>query len=77
MLAHLMRALATCGLAAALLSACSAPVLPTAGLHPADPNARVRPAAYRPVTSGYVRQRPRDPSDWRGTNERVAPQVQP
>jgi hypothetical protein len=77
MFAHSMRALAGSGLAAALLSACSSPVLPVAGAHPADPEARPRPAVYRPVTGGYVRQRPRDPSDWRGNNERVAPQAKP
>jgi hypothetical protein len=63
---------------AALVSGCAgAPPAPVAGAHPADPAARVRPAAYHSVTGGYTRQRPRDPSDWRQNNERVAPQEKP
>lgn len=60
---------------AALLAGCtSTPPAPVAGAHPADPDARARPAAYRPVIGPYASQRPRDPSDWRQNNERVAPQ---
>lgn len=60
---------------AALVAGCSvAPPAPVAGTHPANPDTRTRPGAYRPVIGPYVSQRPRDPSDWRQSNERVAPQ---
>ena len=56
-----------------LLAGCTvAPPAPVAG-NPADPDARGRPTAYRPVIGPYASQRPRDPSDWRQNNERVAP----
>jgi len=62
-------------LAVSLLSACTgAPRAPVAGAHPANPEAPAPPTAYRPVVGPYLSQRPRDPSDWRQSNERVAPQ---
>lgn len=42
--------------------------------HPAAPDARVRVAPYRSVTSGYVSRRPVEPQPWRGRNDAVAPQ---
>ena len=69
-----------CGLGPAwlcllLLAGCTAaPPAPVSGAHPANPDASARPAAYRPVVGPYASQRPRDPSDWRQNNERVAPQ---
>jgi hypothetical protein len=70
---------APCGLAlVALLSGCAgAPPVPVAGAHPADPQVRVRPAAYQPVIGAYTRQRPRDPGPWREQNERVTPREKP
>lgn len=60
---------------AALLAGCTAaPPGPVTGAHPANPDAHSRPTAYRPVVGPYTSQRPRDPSEWRQSNERVAPQ---
>jgi hypothetical protein len=72
-----IRALAGIGLAAVLLSACSGPpAIPTSGAHPADPAAPSRPVAYRNVIGGAV-MRPVDPSDWRNSNDSVAPGEKP
>jgi hypothetical protein len=46
---------------------------PLAGRDPADPAARVPPAAYRSTLGPYARQRPVEPASWREQNERVAP----
>ena len=57
-----------------LMAACAAaPDRLLAGADPSDPAARVPPAGYRPVLSGYARQRPVEPAPWRQQNERVAP----
>lgn len=62
---------ALCGL---LLAACAAaPQRLLVGADPADPAARVPSANYRPVTAGYVRQRPVGPAPWREQNDRLAP----
>ena len=66
--------LATLCLAALLAGCTAAPPAPITGAHPANPDAPARPTAYRPVVGPYVSQRPRDPSEWRHSNERVAPQ---
>jgi hypothetical protein len=63
---------------AGLLTGCAgAPSVPVAAPHPADPASPARPAAYRSVVGGYASERPRDPADWRDSNERVAPQAKP
>ena len=63
---------------AALVAGCTtAPPTPVAGAHPANPEIRSRATAYRPVIGPYVSQRPRDPSDWLQSNERVAPREKP
>jgi hypothetical protein len=56
------------------LGACSTALAESPTPHPADPDARVRPAPYRSVTSGYVSRRPVEPQPWRGRNDAVAPQ---
>lgn len=61
----------------ALLAGCAAPAAPVVGVHPADPDAPTRPAAYRSVTGSYASQRPRDPTAWDDTNARVAPKDTP
>ncbi len=55
------------------LGACSSALAESPTRHPADPEVRVRPAAYRSVTSGYVSRRPVAPRPWRGRNDAVAP----
>jgi hypothetical protein len=70
------RFLATLALCLALLAGCSS-APPPAGPHPADPQARSRPAAYRPVIGPYTSERPLEPSGWRENNERVAPKEKP
>jgi hypothetical protein len=57
-----------------LATACTAPPpAPLARADPADPGARVPPAAYRSVTGSYRSQRPVEPRAWDEQNERVAP----
>jgi hypothetical protein len=56
------------------IAACSmAPAQKSAGPDPADPAARVPPAAYRSTVGPYVSQRPVEPGSWQQQNERVAP----
>jgi hypothetical protein len=60
-----------------MTAGCSAaPPSPVAGVDPANPQARVRPVAYRSVIGPYVSQRPVEPAPWTEQNERVAPQPQ-
>jgi hypothetical protein len=75
--AHSLLGLAPIAGVCALLAGCSGASAPIAGAHPADPNAPTRPAAYRGVIGPYVSQRPGEPSEWRRSNERVAPQEKP
>lgn len=74
--AHHLHPAALAGLClAGFLAGCTtAPPAPVAGAHPANPDAHARAMAYRPVIDPYASQRPRDPSEWRQSNERVAPQ---
>lgn len=63
--------LAACAL---LAQGCAAsPPRPIQGADASNPNARVPPAAYRPVLGAYSRQRPVEPAPWRERNDRVAP----
>lgn len=72
------RVIATLALVSAALGACSVASSQeskrASGPHPADPQARVPAANYRPATSGYTPQRPVEPLPWRERNERVTPQ---
>ena len=68
------RVIATLALVSAALGACSVASSQGSGPHPADPQARVPAASYRPVTGGYASQRPVEPLPWRERNERVTPQ---
>jgi hypothetical protein len=67
-------ALAGLCLATFLAGCTGTPPSPVAGAHPANPDVPSRPAAYHSVIAPYASQRPRDPSEWRKNNERVAPQ---
>lgn len=61
-----------------VLQACSgAPAAPGLQPNPSNPQARVKPAAYRGVLGGYTSQRPVEPLPWRERNERVTPEVRP
>jgi hypothetical protein len=61
-----------------VLQACSgAPAAPGLQPDPSNPQARVKPAAYRPVLGGYKSQRPAEPLPWRERNERVTPEAKP
>lgn len=64
--------LATLATCLPLLAACAAPpdTMPSA----ASPQSAARPVSYAPVLSGYVPQRPAEPTARRGRNESVAPQ---
>jgi hypothetical protein len=70
-----IRVTLTAGLCA-LLAGCTGPARLTAA-HPADPDSSARPVTYRNVIRPYAKQRPGDPSEWRQSNERVAPQEKP
>jgi hypothetical protein len=61
-------------LAVVVLGACSGGRAEGQTPHPADSEARVRPAPYRSVTRGYVSRRPVEPQPWRGRNDAVTPQ---
>ena len=76
---HFLRLVSVAGLClAALLAGCTGtPPSPVVGAHPANPDIPSRPAAYRSVIGLHSSQRPRDPSEWRENNERVAPQEKP
>jgi len=57
-----------------LTQGCAAiPPRPIVGAEASDPDARVPPAAYRPVLGNYSSQRPVEPMPWRERNDRVAP----
>ena len=57
-----------------LLQGCAAaPPQTFAAAQPSDPEIRVLAAAYRPVLSGYSRQRPVEPLPWLEQNRRVTP----
>ena len=66
--------------AAALLCAllavagCTAPLQPTAALDPSNPEIRVPTTGYRSTLGPFTSQRPVDPADWKGTNQRITPQ---
>jgi hypothetical protein len=60
---------------ALLVSACTA-TSPRriADADPADPTLSIAPARYASELAAYRSRRPVEPEDWKGTNERVAPQ---
>jgi len=62
---------------ALVLASCSQMPQPLAGPDPSDPQARVRPAGYRPVVGSYASQRPAEPLSWRDQNDRIAPVPKP
>lgn len=70
-----IRVTLTAGLCA-LLAGCTGPARVTSP-HPADPDGSARPVTYRSVIGPYAKQLPGDPSEWRQSNERVAPQEKP
>lgn len=60
--------------AALWLSACASPApVVTAGPDPADPAAKVRPVAYRPVLDGTAVFEPVEPQPWKASNDAVRP----
>ena len=58
-------------------AACSQLPPSPAGPDPSDPQARTRPATYRPVIGPYASQRPVEPLPWRDQNDRIAPVPKP
>ncbi len=65
-------------LAVALAGGCSTvPSAPLSGADPSDPGAPSRRSVYRTVVGPYASQRPGDPSEWRGQNDRIAPEAKP
>lgn len=61
--------------ALAIISGCgNAPSQPFAGLDPSDPHARIPVVRYRSTFGSFMSQRPVEPTDWKGTNERITPQ---
>lgn len=63
------------GLTAA--AGCTATSRPIVGPDPSDPSVRIPTVAYRSTLGAYRSQRPVEPGDWTGTNERIAPQPKP
>ncbi len=63
------------GLTAA--AGCTATSKPIVGSDPSDSTVRVPTVAYRSTLGAYRSQRPVEPGDWAGTNERIAPQPKP
>jgi len=60
--------------ALAAVAGCGAvPLRPFVGPDPADPRVSVPAVEYRSTLGPYRSQRPAEPADWRGTDERVAP----
>ncbi len=65
---------ATVAAVALLMQGCAtAPPQPFATAQPSDPDVRVPAIGYRPVVSGYSRQRPVEPLPWLEQNRRVTP----
>jgi hypothetical protein len=56
------------------VAGCAAPSQTFFGPDPSDPSVRVPATGYRSTLAGYRSQRPVEPGDWVGTNERVTPQ---
>lgn len=67
---------ATVGLAG-LLAACAAPPARFAGPDPANPDAAVPPAPYKPVITSYIRQQPAEPTGWRDQNDHATAPPKP
>jgi hypothetical protein len=59
------------------VAGCAAPSQPLFSPDAADPSVRVPPTRYRSTLGPYSSQRPVEPGDWLGTNERVTPQPKP
>ena len=60
------------------VAGCAAPSQqPFAGPDPANSSARVAPVPYRSTLGSHRSQRPVEPGDWVGTNERVTPRPKP
>jgi hypothetical protein len=62
------RVWAAMALAAVSLGGCLPNAPPLAGADPADPSAKVAPAAYRSTTAPYTPMRPAAPAAWGGRN---------
>lgn len=68
---------ATAVVLALLPLACSPAPPAFRGTDPSDPQAPVRPIAYRSTVAGYTSRRPAEPRPWSEQNRRVAPAEQP
>jgi hypothetical protein len=55
------------------LSGCMPATTQVAGADPADPAAKVAPAAYRSTIAPYTSLRPATPAPWRDRNDAVTP----
>jgi hypothetical protein len=61
--------------ALAVISGCgNAPSQPFAGPDPSNPHARTPIARYHSTLGSFINQRPVEPADWKGSNERITPQ---
>ena len=60
---------------ALLIAGCAAaPPQPFGGPDPSDSDVRVPAVRYRSTFGSFMSQRPVEPTDWKGTNERITPQ---
>ena len=56
------------------VAGCAAPSRPLAGPDPSNPDVRVPTVGYRSTLGSFTSQRPVEPADWKGANQRITPQ---